>query len=213
MHVSDVPETNARMLQELLDLARRYLGEGKPLHAGQVYRRVLKAEPALQEPYLSLSSIYWEAGQEEEAERILRQGVSMCAENVDCRLMLGDQLLERGDFGGALECYAPLLSKKLPQVHVRIAVANLRLGKTGEAEVEARKALALETRLPEAREILGEVLLLTRRPAEAAAELKRALRLDPYNTRSHLLLGQALLQNRGLREALDAFQMAVDIDP
>ncbi len=204
---------NRNTVQSLLDKAQRYIEEGRLLHAGQMYRRLINADPALEEPYIRLSALYREAGHNEESGRILRQGVQLCRESTNCLLMLGDQLLESGDLRGALACFAPLAQKKLPHVHVRVARALIRLGKTADAELEVRKALSMETRLPQARELLGEILLVTGRPAEAANELRLALRLDPYSSRSHRLMGQVLLQNRNLEEALDAFLMAADIDP
>ncbi len=200
-------------IHELLDSARRYEEEGKVLHAGQVYWRLLKSAPDLEEPYLRLSAIFLQEGHAEEAERMLRRGARSCPDGTQCLIMLGDQLLRRSDYNGVLECLSPLMSKKLPQVHVRVAVALLHLGKMAVAESEIRKALTLDSRLPQAREILGEILLATRRPAEATTELKRALRIDPYNGRTHRLLGQAYLLNRNLLEALDAFRMAVNLEP
>ncbi|MBP1655972.1 MAG: ABC-type branched-chain amino acid transport system periplasmic subunit [Bacteroidetes bacterium] len=200
-------------IHELLDAARRYEEEGKVLHAGQVYWRLMKAAPDLEEPYLRLAAIFLDEGHAEEAERILRRGARTCSDSTHCLTVLSDHLLRRSDYSGALECLAPLLTKRLPQVHLRAAVALMHLGKMAGAEAEIRKALTLESRLPQAREVLGEILLATRRPGEAAAELKRALRISPYNGWTHQLLGQAYLQNRNLMEALDAFQMAVNLDP
>ncbi len=62
---------NEIQLHTLLDQSRRFIEEGKPLHAMQGYIRVLEAAPALDEPYVRLSQIYLEMGKPDRAQEIL----------------------------------------------------------------------------------------------------------------------------------------------
>ncbi len=204
---------NELEIRALLDAGEQFLGEQKILHAAQVYRRLIQVLPACDEGYIRLASIYVELGHQKEAEHLLRTGAELCTDNATCWMKLGDILLQGGEYARAIECYAPLGSRRLSQVHFRLGIALFHLGKQGEAETEARRALAIDARLSQAHELLGEILLVTNRPGEATRELKRALRCDPYSNRGYRLLGQALLQNKNVQEAYEAFSMAVDIDP
>ncbi len=198
---------------EMLDRARRYVEEGKPLHASQLYRRLIRSIPELDEPVLQLAGLALAGRNPDEAIRLLREGAARCGDTTRCRMMLADLTLQRGDHGAAVESLAPLISGRNPQVHYRLALAFLRLGRMAEAEAAARHAVALDGRLAEAHEVLGEVLLATQRPGEATVALRRAVRTDPLCGRRHRLLGQALLKGRNVTEALEAFVMAADLDP
>ena len=141
--------------------------EGKPLHAGQIYRRVMKAMPELEEPYLQLAGLALGRPESGGSGADTAAGARACADATRCRMMVADITLQRGDCAAAIECLAPLIPGKNPQVHYRLAVAFLRLGRMAEAEASARLAVALDGRLADAQEVLGEVLLATRRPGEA----------------------------------------------
>lgn len=204
---------NATECREVLDVARRYGEAGKPLHAGQMYRRVMKAMPEHDEPYLQLAGLALAGHKADEALRLLREGAARCTDATRCRMMLADLTLQRGECSAAVESLAPLIGAKDPQVHYRLALAFLRLGRMVEAENAARRAVALDGRLAEAHEVLGEVLLATQRPGEATIALRRSVRIDPLSGRRHRLLGQALLKGRNGAEALEAFVMAAELDP
>ena len=204
---------NTAECKALLDTARRYGEEGKPLHAGQIYRRVMRALPEYDEPYLQLAGLALAGKNGGEAMRLLREGSTRCGDPTRCRVMLADLTLQRGECSAAVESLAPLIAGKDPQVHYRLAIAFLRLGRMTDAELAARRAVVLDGRLADAQEILGEVLLATQRPGEATVVLRRAVRIDPWSARRHRLLGQALLRGRNVSEALDAFVMAAELDP
>ncbi len=204
---------NTAECRALLDTAKRYGEDGKPLHAGQIYRRVMKVLPECEEPYLQLAGLALAGRNTGEAMRLLREGSLRCVDPTRCRMMLADLTLQRGECSAAVESLAPLIAGKNPHVHYRLAIAFLRLGRMADAEIAARRAVALDGRLAEAQEILGEVLLATQRPGEATVVLRRAVRIDPLSGRRHRLLGQALARGRNITEALEAFIMAAELDP
>jgi len=204
---------NGTECREVLDVARRYGEAGKPLHAGQLYRRVMKAMPEHDEAYVQLAGLALAGQNPDEAMRLLRDGAARCADPTRCRMMLADLTLQRGECSAAVESLAPLMGGKDPQVHYRLALAFLRLGRMAEAENAARRAVALDGRLAEAHEVLGEVLLATQRPGEATVVLRRSVRIDPLSGRRHRLLGQSLFKGRNIGEALESFVMAAELDP
>jgi len=196
-----------------LDCARRLVEEGKPLHAAQVYHRLLASVPGLDEPYVCLAGIYREWHRHAEAEAVLKQGIGRSVDADRCAMVLAELYLERGAYEDVLRCLGPLRAKRRSAVHECFARALLHLGKLPEAEMEIRMALRVEHRASQAREVLGNILLRRHRPAEAIAELKQALRRDPYRGATHRLLGEALAQEHCWSEAFGEFTLAVDMDP
>jgi len=197
----------------MLDCARRLVEEGKPLHAAQLYHRLLAALPGLDEPYVSLARIYHEWHRDAEAEAVLKQGIRRSVDAERCATLLAERYLERGAYEEVLVCLGPLRAKRRSAVHECSARALLHMGKLPEAEMEIRMALRVEHRASQAREVLGNILLRRHRPAEAIAELKQALRLDPTRGATHRLLGEALAQEHCWPEALEEFTQAVGMDP
>jgi branched-chain amino acid transport system substrate-binding protein len=197
----------------ILDCARRLVEEGKPLHAAQLYHRLLSAVPGLDEPYVCLSRIYHEWHRDAEAENVLKQGIQRSVDAERCTTALAELYLERGAYEDVLVCLRPLRAKRRSVVHECAARALLHMGRLSEAEMEIRMALRVEHRASRAREVLGNILLCRHRPAEAISELKQALRLDPYRGATHRLLGEALGQEHCWPLALEELTLAVDMDP
>ncbi len=197
----------------MLDRARRLVEEGKPLHAAQLYHRLLAAVPGLDEPYVCLARIYHDWHLVAEAEGVLKLGIRRSVDADRCATLLAEMYLERGAYEDVLLCLGPLRATRRPAVHECFARALLHMGKLPEAEMEIRMALRVEHRASQAREVLGNILLRRHRPAEAIAELKQALRRDPYRGATHRLLGEALAQQHCWSEAFQEFTLAVDMDP
>jgi len=200
-------------VKAVLDCARRLVEEGKPLHAVQLYHRVLAEVQGLDEPYVCLARIYHEWHRDAEAEGVLKQGILRSDDAERCAMVLAELYLERGAFEDVLLCLGPLRAKRHSSVHECFARALLHMGKLPEAEMEIRMALRVDHRMSEAREVLGDILLRRHRPVEAVAELRQAVRLNPYRGASHRLLGDALAQEHCWPEALEEFTLAVDMDP
>lgn len=74
-----------------------------------------------------------------------------------------------------------------------LAFTLFLLGKTKDAEREARQALALDPRHAQAHYVLGAVHFRNERMEEAVQEAEEALRLDPGLTAATRLVGEALL--------------------
>jgi tetratricopeptide (TPR) repeat protein len=125
----------------------------------------------------------------------------------------GNLLAERGDHAGAVAAYRETLALDGGATHVRLRLAleYRRLGKTDEAEVEARTAVADDPGSAEAHELLGAFYLQGARPAAAAGELQKAVSLDPKLTEAYRSLVQARLalgDVRGSERVLDAWATA-----
>lgn len=86
-------------------------------------------------------------------------------------------------------------------------------GRTAEAEMLFRLALAARSDDVEALEGLAVLLMRDRRSGEAVEQLRRALAIRPDSARLHGNLGEALRSLGRLDEALGSLRRATELDP
>ncbi len=201
-------------LQGWLRQAEAYVAEGKPLHAVQLYRRLLNEVPTFTEAAFELSYLYLEAGQADAAESVLLRTLDAApAERTEVIFMLGNLYLRTARYPQALERYGELSELDLPQVHFNSALAHFYGGDMARAEAGFRRTLAADPTFPRINESLGELLIKRKAYVEAVSSLEKAVELDPYAWINHYLLGVALYGNRQHREAYDSLVQALDLDP
>ncbi len=204
---------NEIQLHTLLDQARRFLEEGKALHALQIYTRLVEVAPGLEEPYVRLSQLYADMGRGDRAEQILRAGSVRDPHNIVFVTVLGDFYLRSGRYEDAIACLRQIADRRLPAVHFTVGLAAMHLQRWTEAEREFRTAIMLDGRWPRAYEALGEVLIQRKQYAEAIRELEHGLRVEPYSGVGNRLAGIARLNRLEFPKALEHLTLAVDIDP
>lgn len=122
----------------------------------------------------------------------------------DVQLNMGELLLARDDYEGALACYRELLARK--DVHPALcvsAMANVMLaqGNLTEAREMFQQGLLLEERLPTLTIGLGKTLLEAGDIALGIQTLKRATELMPNAAEIHSLLIHGLHLNPALSAA------------
>ncbi len=204
---------NELQLHTLLDSGRQYLEEGKVLHAVQLFRRVLAADPDLVEAMLQLARVYGELGRRDLAADLLRGGHERNPANPVFMLMMGEMCLDAADYVAAEECFRKLSDRRLPLAHFGLGVALFHREQWNEAERELRAAVVLDGRWSQAREVLAELLIRRKDYAGAVRELEQALRVDPYSGAGHRMLGIAAMHRFEFERALEHLVLAVDIDP
>ncbi|MDP6389447.1 MAG: adenylate/guanylate cyclase domain-containing protein [Alphaproteobacteria bacterium] len=100
-----------------------------------------------------------------------------------------------------------------PLPHVLLAQAYFFLGRYGESEGEARKALALNPSDADALASLADFMRLSGRPEEAVDLFKRAMRLDPLFPAWQLAwLGHAYFMTGAYDEAIQTLKRGVRRD-
>jgi adenylate cyclase len=82
-----------------------------------------------------------------------------------------------------------------------------------EAEQHARRAIALDDRLPVGHMALGNALVWQRKHDEALVALNRAIELDSNFAQGHALLGMALMYAGRPADSLAPFAQATRLDP
>ncbi|MGD0814441.1 MAG: tetratricopeptide repeat protein [Verrucomicrobiota bacterium] len=86
-------------------------------------------------------------------------------------------------------------------------------GNTNLAISHLQTSLRIKPNYPNARNILGRILLLEGREDDALQELQKAVSLDPALADARYNLGHALLAKGQVAEALDQFQAQVSLQP
>ena len=82
------------------------------------------------------------------------------------------------------------------------------------AEDAARKALQLDTSLPEAHASLAMALAVERKWSEAESEFRRAIELNPNNSTAHYFYALSVLApEKRIDQALEEFHTALSLDP
>lgn len=120
-------------------------------------------------------------------------------ESVD-QLLVGHRLMDAGEYELALEAYtrAAATDGLTAEVLSNVGIANLALGRVGQAEDNLRDAIEKDEMRPEIWNNLGIVLMETNQTAEAVQSLKKAYALDNGESdaiRDNLRLALANLEN------------------
>jgi tetratricopeptide (TPR) repeat protein len=204
---------NELQIARLLDQARSFVREEKPLHAMQVYRRLLAAAPDCVPAYRELSSLYGEMGRDAAAIGLLRRAELVLPGNEEVVFLLGMRHLQAEDFDRAITCFKRIAGRKLPQVHFQLAVAYFYKGNLKAAEEQFRMTLQYDPHFPRINESLGELLLQRNAFTDAVHFLKKGIAADPYSAVNHFLLGLAYGRLHDWKKAHEEFIVTVDMDP
>lgn len=116
------------------------------------------------------------------------------------QLLVGHRLMDAGEFELALEAYtrAAATDGLTAEVLSNVGIANLALGRVGQAEGYLRDAIEKDEMRPEIWNNLGIILMETNQTAEAVQSLKKAYALDNGESdaiRDNLRLALAKLDN------------------
>ena len=98
------------------------------------------------------------------------------------------------------------------EAHAALAASNWSLFRFADAEVEFRRALELNSNLPNAHHWYGLFLSWQNRNQEATSHLRRAVELDPLNLQYNSNLGQILCNARQYEECIDQLNKALEMD-
>ncbi|HMD99027.1 MAG TPA: alkaline phosphatase family protein [Terriglobia bacterium] len=102
---------------------------------------------------------------------------------------------------------------RLPNLHLSLGDAYLRLGELENAEAAFRKAIEIDEDSPEAHLGMAIVYLRQRRNDDAVAESLHAVSLEHFLPRAHFRLGVALARLGHLHRARLAFETSLAIMP
>jgi tetratricopeptide (TPR) repeat protein len=137
------------------------------------------------------------------------------ARNPQGLLTEGAELLARGAYTEAMECYQQLVTFDPRNALARngLGIAFARLGRYNEAEEQLRRAIGIRSAFPEAHFNLAGVLQSTGRFHESEMPLRRALKLKPAYLQARISLGGSLVLLNRLPEARDCYEKALRSAP
>jgi Flp pilus assembly protein TadD len=127
----------------------------------------------------------------------------------------GNELLARGAYGEALECYQELVHLDGRDVLARngLGIALAQQARYSEAEDQFRRAIGIRQSFPEAHFNLAGVMQSTGRHSEAEIPLRRALKLKPAYVNARVSLGMSFVLQGRLQEAKDCYEKALRATP
>ena len=129
--------------------------------------------------------------------------------------MQGEFLLNQGNYALAVLEFQDALSidPNASTIHISIADAYRRLGRSKHAEDHLRIAIDLDPEDLSSREMLGQIYLINRRYGDAEKEFLFLSKLDPFNDNYMTILGDlAKLQERW-NMSVDYYLHAHEINP
>jgi tetratricopeptide (TPR) repeat protein len=193
-----------------LSLASLHFRSGNHEDARRGFHRALTLDPNLSGAHAGLGQIALMRNEREVAEQHFRIALR-AGEEPHALAGLGALLLERGDADGALRYLmrAAELAAGDAMIQLLLGRAFLAKGTIAFAETALRNALRLRPGLPQARHLLGSLLIREKRTAEAAEEY-RALQDDAeFGRIARVALADIARAEGRLAEAASAYQAAL----
>jgi protein O-GlcNAc transferase len=151
------------------------------------------------------------AGRFEEAAELCRRVLHAEPRNADAAFLLGVTAYQTGDYASAVELMqqATAVAPREGRFHSGLGVAQMRLGRTDEAEESLRRAVGLDDDA-ESRNNLGNFFKDQNRLDEAIGEYTRALADNPQYASARYNLGDALWLKGELNRAAECFERAAE---
>ncbi|MDA0997629.1 MAG: tetratricopeptide repeat protein [Proteobacteria bacterium] len=200
-----------KLLARALDLHQR----GELAAAGEIYRQILKKDPANADALNLLGVALHQVRDLDTAEQLLRRAVGHAADFAPAWVNLGNVLQDAGKAAEAAEAFsrALKLQPKLAEAESNLASALNDMGRHGEAAEAARRALDINPSLAPALNNLGNALMKLQVPVAAAEQFRKARDLRPDDPKYHRNLGSALLEAGDAAGAVPALTAAVRLLP
>jgi tetratricopeptide (TPR) repeat protein len=193
-------------------LAQCYFSLGRRAEAKVLLERVIAGAVAKGEPEAI------NPGDSPDGNRVASaapQSTSATVTPAWAALLMGVIQFEEGEVDAALASLlkAESAEPRLPELHLRIGQAYLRLRRTADAERAFSRALDIDGDSPEAHVGLAIVRLRQRRNEDAADQALLAVGLQHYLPVGHYYLGVALARLGHTARAAVAFDTALSVMP
>lgn len=206
-------ERSSESVRILIDEAVGFLGEDKPLHAMQIFRRIIARDPECSDAYLKLAEIYIGLRNYDAAEELLKEALERMPDEYKLVYALGSLYFNLGEMERALPLLRKLSSWRNPSVHLALATIYLEENDFDDADSEVRIVLKEDAKYPDANGLLGRVYLKRKDFPNAIKHLKRELGMNESSVEFRLDLATAFYMLGDLRESLEEFTLLIDTDP
>ena len=185
-------EVDADRAEAHLNLAAVAVEQGDVARAETEYKTALALVPALAGTYVNFADLYRMTGREDEAEKILRQGLAAAPKDPGVHHALGLTLVRQKRMPEALQELQKAAA--LPPERARYAyVYGVALDATGQTDRALEVLTAAHARFPGNREILSALASFNAKARNRGAAIgyaKQLLELDPQDPEAQRLYDQ-----------------------
>jgi protein O-GlcNAc transferase len=202
-------------LQSKLDAAIRHHRQNELEQAERLYRLVLAKDDRHPVALHLLGAMLLQQGRNDEALRILRQGVARAPGQAILFANLGEAYRRLGDHGSAKTSLqrAIALEPGLAEAHYNLALTLQSIGHQDDAVVYFRSAISLKPNLPTtAYAKLATALRELEQIDESLSVWIRAVELDPNSAEAHAGVGNLLLEQGRIDEALASLRRGLELN-
>jgi len=165
--------------------------------------------------YYTLALSLIKQGQQEAAERVIRQMVAIGGNTPQLHILLGQAYYERGETGKALDELntALTLDAKQSIAHHYIGLIYLKGGKFDEAAQQFETELASDPANVEAKYDLAFVLLAGQKTDRGIKLMREVIQAKPDYADAYYELGKVLLLKEDIKGAVQNLETAVKLKP
>ncbi|MBK5910876.1 hypothetical protein CCR85_05135 [Rhodothalassium salexigens] len=210
--LADAPERPA--LSPILE-GLAYVRDGDMAAAEDRFQRALDIEPGNNMAVLSMAVIRQRQGNTEEAERLLRQGLTAGEADDSLLPALVKVLLSQGRLDDAVDVLARQIDSQPDSVIARGLLSRIRLaqGQPDEAAELASAGLDRTPDNPALLRLLGLARFEQGDPGAATTAFERLVDQRPEDAAALLLLARAQAADGGLEQALSTIEKSVALAP
>src|SRR6267154_1167436 len=185
------------------------------LTAAAKFKTALEEDAADAEAVQLMGLSYYLAGRPAEAIGPLEKVQTWYpSANVDASYILGICYIQTKDYANARKAFAKMFSVPADSAASYLFTARMLLRQDYDpvAEEYAKKAVELDTRLPRAHLLLGELYLYKSRLPEAVEQFQKELELNPGDAAVHYKLADAYTRLQKYEEAEKLLQRSIWLD-
>lgn len=201
---------DARVYRVLGDVHRRLTNLQLALNQYQLAANQERDDKLRADDIRQAGSIFFSAKQFDSARQQYEAALELDPENGELQQLLGESLIELGQFGDAIAPLTRALELNGPNADLFRArgLCVARLGRYREAMDDYTRSLALDTEAPNILARRGWAYLLYGNDL-AMKDFERAIELNPENADSYNGLAYALVEGKKTQEAVAAARTAV----
>ena len=197
-------------------LVRLYLSSGQATKADQLITTVLKESPEKEYPYLLSAGVLRGQKKLDDAESILKQGISSVTRAIRLKMQLARINEQKGNLPQAEQLYSRVIADepRFAPAYTALGYVNEKTGRKGEALDFYKKAIEYDKKNVPALNNLAYLLVDNFGEDEQALKYAMsAYRLQPNDPRIMDTLGYVLLKNKKNEDAVNLLQKASELLP
>ena len=201
---------------EQWEQARRYLAEGNPAEAREIFEDLIRRYPQEPDLRLFLGIAFLRLREPQAAESAVRKAISLDPQHAEARTLLGWLYSEiHGNLDSAIKEYSKVIELRpdFPEAYNNLGVALRKQGELAKAIDNFDKAIELRADYSEALSNRGWVHAEQHRWAAARRDFEKALQINPRDDGALYGLSQVLRESRDYAGAQQALSRLISQSP